>query len=246
MKSNVAKELLNKLVELNSKGPIKIIEKYSAAGIGLAIEESLGIKMNSSKEPDYKGIELKTTQGKIFNTNKTLLAMVPDWKASPIHSYADLVTLYGYPTERSPKELNCSVNALSPNRQGLMLEVNEAGGYLEEWHITEDRERTLLLMWSMEKICRRFKEKHPETFWISAKKLNTKEFQITKILHVNEPKMANVDDLPNLFTNGSLFIDHVAHQKPDGKHRDHGMLFRTAKDPRDLFTVIGEYKLGNV
>src|SRR5690554_3945885 len=57
--SEIAIELLNKLKLISNKGFVKS-EVNSDTGIGRTIESLLGIEMNSSKAPDYKGIELKS------------------------------------------------------------------------------------------------------------------------------------------------------------------------------------------
>ena len=51
--------MLNKLKIISKKGFVKS-EVNSDTGIGRTIESLLGIEMNSSKAPDYKGIELKS------------------------------------------------------------------------------------------------------------------------------------------------------------------------------------------
>jgi hypothetical protein len=57
--SNIAEELLEKLRGIAKLGWIETITSGDT-GVGATLEYCLGIKINSSKNPDYKGIELKT------------------------------------------------------------------------------------------------------------------------------------------------------------------------------------------
>jgi hypothetical protein len=56
--NEIAKELLRLLQKLTSRGPIPALLEADTA-IGRTLEAMLGIGINSSKKPDYKGIELK-------------------------------------------------------------------------------------------------------------------------------------------------------------------------------------------
>jgi len=61
-KNSIADELLEKL-RVIAKAPIRCTVVGDTA-IGMAIELALGIPANSSRKPDYKGIELKGGRGK--------------------------------------------------------------------------------------------------------------------------------------------------------------------------------------
>lgn len=55
---SAAVELLGRFRELAARGPLLAIGQGDMS-IGLTIETALGIKRNSSRKPDYKGIEIK-------------------------------------------------------------------------------------------------------------------------------------------------------------------------------------------
>ena len=57
--------------------------------VGYTLETLLGIQANSSKHPDYKGIELKSSRKR--NLKGTLLSMVPNWSISNLESAHELV-----------------------------------------------------------------------------------------------------------------------------------------------------------
>ena len=59
--SDIADELLHKLVKISNKGFIRTVTSGDT-GIGMTVESELGIVANSSRSPDYKGIELKSTR----------------------------------------------------------------------------------------------------------------------------------------------------------------------------------------
>ena len=77
--STISNELLGKLKEL-AKTPFTALRAGDTA-IGFTLEAKLGIAANSSKQPDYKGIELKSGRG--AKTRTTLFAQVADWSISP-------------------------------------------------------------------------------------------------------------------------------------------------------------------
>ena len=76
----VSSELLEKLKRLSARGFIRSSVDADTA-IGRLLETELGISMNSSKSPDYKGIELKTYRSK-RNNRMNLFTQVPNWQLS--------------------------------------------------------------------------------------------------------------------------------------------------------------------
>lgn len=78
--NEIAFELLTMLRKIASAGPIPSIVDADTS-VGRTLETALGIDINSSKQPDYKGIELKSFRNKRTN-RKNLFAQMPDWKLS--------------------------------------------------------------------------------------------------------------------------------------------------------------------
>ncbi|MEI8623486.1 MvaI/BcnI family restriction endonuclease [Pseudoalteromonas sp. B137] len=107
---SIAEELLNKLKEL-AKKPMPALRSGST-GVGFTLETMLGIEANSSKEPDYKGIEIKSGRGGKNRT--TLFAQVPDWSISPCKKSAEILNKYGYEREDDFK-LYCTLSTQKNN-----------------------------------------------------------------------------------------------------------------------------------
>jgi hypothetical protein len=92
--SEISIELLNKLKIISKKGFVKS-EVNSDTGIGRTIESLLGIEMNSSKAPDYKGIELKSFRD-ARNNRKGLFGKTPNWDLSKFKSRVEILDTFGY------------------------------------------------------------------------------------------------------------------------------------------------------
>ena len=73
--SKEASEILQKIQDISDRGFIKT-KKSGDTGIGYTLETLLNIQANSSKAPDFKGIEIKSLRKR--NNKGTLLSMVPD------------------------------------------------------------------------------------------------------------------------------------------------------------------------
>lgn len=82
--------------------------------------------------------------------------------------------------------------------------------------------------------------KHPETFWVKAvseSRDGVEYFRYDQVLHTKNP---NVSLLLPLIESDKITVDLAAHFKPDGKWRDHGILFKML--PKDLPLLLGEPK----
>jgi len=236
--TSVAVELLAKLRALALHGPLPAVRSGDAS-VGMSVEAALGITPNPSRTPDYQGIELKSGRSLEDGKNKTLLAMVPKWKLSPVSSYADLLHAHGYLKEDGLRYLQCSVDGVRPNPQGLSLSVDLTSGHLIET-FTADGVTTPILYWELDKFAKRLAKKHAETFWIEAVSVDG-GFQLNRVVHTTSPRISS---LALFLTDGTIFVDHTIREKADGGTRDHGMLFRIkARDLRQLFIVEGNYDL---
>ncbi len=240
--TGVAEELLDRLRMIASAGPI-FTERRGDTAVGYAIETALGIKANSSKQPDYKGIEIKSGKSIRGNSNKTLFAKMFNRDISPVGSYAGLLDKCGYFKEDGLKYLQCSVDGRTPNPQGLVLSVDYQGGLLrEKWGPPDSAE--LVAVWELARLQEDLANKHRETFWVEASPVQMpggRGFALSKVLHTSTPRLSA---FTHFLSDGTVFVDHTIRQKPEGGTRDHGMLFRTqAKHLARLFKVEGEYAL---
>lgn len=199
-RNQVAQELLFKLQNL-AKKPIPALGKGDTA-IGMAIESALGIPANSSKAPDYKGIEIKSHRG---NKNRSsLFAQVAQWKLSGCKSSGEILERYGY-MRGTRKKLYCTVSTQKPNSQGLIFKYNTKNDHLEEL----DQLGNQVALWTGELLRARLAEKHTETFWIKAKseEINGKEhFWLKSVIHTKSPILAQ---LMPLIESGLITMDHL-------------------------------------
>jgi hypothetical protein len=222
----VALELLDKLKKIANDGLIKASLKGSTA-IGMAIEEALGIPANSSKLPDYRGIELKSGRG--GGNRTTLFAQVADWTTSPLKSSAAILDAFGYQREEDFK-LYCTISAKKPNSQGLQFTYDEENEQLVEHH----NEQGEVAYWPANLLCGRLLEKHKETFWIDAESIEIdgeEHFKLKSVIHTKNPM---VNQLMPLLADGTITMDHLIKRKGGEKPKvsEKGPLFKMNK--RDL------------
>ncbi len=222
--NSISDELLGKLKEL-AKSTFPALRTGDTA-IGFTLEAMLGIPANSSKLPDYKGIELKSGRGN--RTRTTLFAQVADWDLSPCKKSAEILNKYGYEREDDFK-LYCTITTQRENTQGLSFIYDQTKDQLQEWYNKTD----LVAIWPGALLRKRLKEKHAETFWIEAKSEvvdGVENFQLLKVTHTKSPILSQL--LP-LVQSGVVTMDHLI--KRNGKNNrvsEKGPLFKINK--RDL------------
>lgn len=235
----IANELLSKLKELAGK-PLKTSIKGDTA-VGMAIEEALGISANSSKLPDYKGIELKSTRRKKTPNRNNLFAQVANWKISKLKSSRQILEKYGYERDGGFK-LNCTVSASKPNSQGLQFEVTNEDKELHEIHVKDGP----VVTWDTSLLKQRLLEKHAETFWVKvdAKEVNGEEhFYLHSIIHT---KMPLISQFVPLLKEGIITMDHLIKFNKKGSPEERGPLFKILPSNINLlFPEPVEYDLRN-
>lgn len=238
----VANELLALLLKIGQMGPVPALLSADTA-IGRTLETLLGIDINSSKQPDYKGIELKSYRDQRDN-RKNLFAQVPDWSNSKFKSSAEILNNFGYQRGDDFK-LYCSVSTKTRNSQGLQLRVDQ--------HVSRLLENSInpvigdFICWSLETLHKRLLEKHNETFWISAEATfeDGKEyFHFKKVEHTKKPIVAQFDIL---LEQGLITIDHLIKRNVNGKVVEKGPLFKIeSKSLNLLFPPSRNYDLNEV
>lgn len=233
IQSAVADELLDKMREIASRGWIKTITNGDT-GIGATLESCLGIQINSSRIPDYKGIEIKAKRlrGLKPTTRNTLFAQVPDWSISRLKSSAEILDSYGY-FRNEDKKLYCTVKSTAPNAQGLMLRVDEPKDLLHEVHQSGDHFDDVVT-WKFDVLRDRLLTKHNETFWVGAnseKRDGTEYFQYKKVLYTRLPFASNFHTLCH---EGVVTLDHLIKRTIDGKVVEKGPLFKISETNLEL------------
>ena len=196
-KMEVSQELLGKFRKLYDNGHWYESEVQDDTGIGRAVETLLDIKMNASKDPDYKGIELKSKRLQRNSTKNGLFSQVPDWKNSNFKSKEKIVEKYGYLSD-GKKTLQVTVQANRPNAQSLLLDIPQDDVILEMLESRNDKILNHVVEWQLEELHKRLMSKHKETFWISVDNqfIDGKEFfRYSYIEHTRNPNVAEFDNL---------------------------------------------------
>lgn len=225
----VADELLSLLNKIARNGPVPAMLQADTA-IGRTLEALLGIDINSSRKPDYKGIELKSYRDKRGN-RKSLFAQVPDWHLSKLKSSAEILNAFGY-SRGTDFKLYCTVSALVRNSQGLKLKMNSEINQLIE--NSDNPTYGDCVVWSLDTLHSRLLEKHNETFWIAADSINIdgKEyFQYKKVEHTKKPIVSQFDIL---LEQGIITLDHLVKRTPTGGAKEKGPIFKIEPNALDL------------
>jgi hypothetical protein len=237
--NEVAEELLFLLNKIASKGPVPAMLQADTA-IGRTLETLLGIDINSSKKPDYKGIELKSYRDKRGN-RKNLFAQVPDWNLSKFKSSAVILNEFGY-NRGDDFKLYCTVSTLVRNSQGLKLKMDS-----EISQLIENSDKSSIgdfVVWGLETLHKRLLEKHNETFWIAADSLTIggkEHFQYKKVEHTKKPIVSQFDIL---LEQGIITLDHLIKRKSTGSVVEKGPLFKIKPNALDLlFPPSNKYDL---
>lgn len=197
----ISQELLGKLMAFKGHWLDTLVN--ADTGIGREVETLLGIPMNASKNPDYKGIELKSFRSARPSIKKGLFSQVPDWDISKLKSGRAIVDKYGYYSDGIKRYSN-TLKCEKPNSQNLRLNVNYPLDLLE---IEEDAINPLgsfkkiddVAVWRLQTLHSRLLSKHHETFWIE---VNTRtgdsgqeQFQFNMIEHTRNPLVSQFDVL---------------------------------------------------
>jgi MvaI/BcnI restriction endonuclease family len=227
--NEIADELLNLLNKIAKRGLVPAMLNADTA-IGRTLETLLGIDINSSKKPDYKGIELKAYRDKRGN-RKNLFAQVPEWNLSKFKSSGEILNNFGY-SRGDDFKLYCTVSSIVRNSQGLMLKLDS-----NTRQLLENSDKSSIgdfVVWGLETLHKRLLEKHNETFWIAAdsKIVDGKEFfQYKKVEHTKKPIVSQFDIL---LEQGIITLDHLIKRKVTGSVVEKGPIFKIKPNALDL------------
>ena len=207
--TSIAHELLEKLKAISAGGFVRsVMPERADTAIGRTLEHSLGISINSRREPDYKGIELKSYRraARASRENrKTLFARVANWEKSKFKSSREILDAFGY--QRGPDyKLYCTVSTQVTNSQGLYFEIEDKTGLLTEW--STQKEIGSFATWVLKDLRAALAEKHNETFWVGAQ-VHERDghdfFDFREVLHTRKPILSQFDFL---LEQGEITMDH--------------------------------------
>ena len=240
--SDALSELLEMLHEVARRGFVPSL-RSGPTGVGFTLESLLGITANSSRAPDFKGIEIKSTrtnQRGRANTRTTLLSKTPDWKRSELDA-SGMIRVFGYPDPRTGRQqLYCSVNN-SPNSLGLATRI---GGDFDSLHMIGKGYESALI-WPLADLEASLSKKHRETVWVKAAvktESGREHFHYFAAEHTQQPLISNFGPL---LSDGTVEVDLTLSVKESGATRDHGYLFKLwPRDQAKLFRASVKYDLG--
>ncbi len=234
--SHVAKELKEKLISIAKQG--FIAGKKGDKEVGEVLERNLGIKANSNKSPDYKGIEIKSKHSE--KTRSNLFALVPNYKhpLSKINKITDIADEFGY-YQKGVKVLANTIFSTKANSQGLKFNIDYKRELLFETS-TIDGKLKDFAVWEFQTLINRLKEKHKETFWVNAEKKtegNKLFFKYNSVVHTSNP---NSHLLIDFIAQDIITMDHIIRAKKNKDstmgRREAGPLFKIF--PRNLNLLI--------
>lgn len=221
--NSIADGLLYKLRLLAAKGPLVAVGHGDTA-IGRTIETHLGIDINSSPLPDYKGIEIKSkrTTAKV---RSNLFARVADWDLSHFKSSREIVEAIGYDIEAANcRKLYCTVSTQKPNPQGLFFDLDLDNGRLNEL-IKNSNSESAVAVWRLKGLHDKLHEKHRETFWVGAEQIELDgetQFVLKTVKHTRRPSSRQFD---RLLGSGEITMDHLI-KRTAKKTTEKGPLFK--------------------
>lgn len=246
-RSEVALELLSKLTEVSKRGFIPNM-RPGDTGVGYTLETLLGIEANSSKKPDFKGIEIKTGRYRSGSGRQAaLFSQVPDWKKSALKGSSQVLEARGkYSIKKERRQLFHEMSCVKPNSYHMQLEISENLSELHQIYVPPDgaNGKCVDVLWMMAKLEARLKEKHRETMWVSAEtqgKRDSEEFWYRRVKH---SRGVDLSALPILLESGSITVHYTIKKRPTGGVKDQGYLFKMAsKYIPLLFETTDEYTL---
>ena len=220
IQSSISDELLGLIKDKMSDWlPTPIL---ADTGVGRSVEHYLGIPMNPSKLPDYKGIELKSKRQNT-NVRNTLFTQTPDWDLSKFKSAREICAKYGYDQHSDGvNRLHVTLSALRPNAQHLGLNVNQNSNLLEANEYTLDMcdgkypKVSDVVVWQLLNLHKRLVTKHHETFWINVDTMvrnGVEHFRVKQIEHTKNPIVSQFD---TLLEQGQITVDFLLCRRSGG------------------------------
>ncbi len=213
-------------------------------GVGFTLESALGIAANSSRSPDFMGIEIKSSRSNktaalrgVSSKRVTLFAKTPSW--GPNESRRGLLDRHGYFDSDGRWSLYMSIYAGRPNPQGWRLVPQEERGRLASQRFERDE-----VWWPYSDLEAALTAKHKQSAFVTAHAVVRDGREHFWYDHVTMCQSPNIKNLLSIIAERDLSVDFAIHRLPDGGARDHGFLFRTteAQLPR-LFDEVERLRL---
>ena len=225
----ISNELLFKLRALAAKGFVPAMLQADTS-IGRTLEHLLGIRMNSSKTPDYKGIELKSAREN-KGTRNGLFGKTPNWALSKFKTREEVLDAFGYWKDGVFRLYN-TIRSTGRNAQGLILRTDYEQDYLFE--NSDKKEIGDFLTWELSVLRNALATKHKETFWIKAQSKiedNEEYFLFKSAEHTKSPLLNQFGLLIDI---GAITLDYPIKRLANGSVIDKGCNFKLKPNALDL------------
>lgn len=205
-----------------------------SSSIGRLLEQRLGIPMNSSKNPDYHGIEIKSSRSP--RARSTLFSQVPSWDCSRLKSSTEVLKEFGYTTPEGRK-LSCTLSVPVANSQGLFLHVDRDDWVLHARH--NELNPVDVVAWPVDVLERRFVHKHFETVWVNAVSRLSEGKEYVRFVSVEHTTGPIRKEFSSQLRRGGITVDFLIRE--DG---DKGYLFKASPTAREvLFASTRKFSL---
>lgn len=244
-----ASELLSMLNEISNRGFITTL-RAGDTGVGYTLETLLNIPANSSRAPDYRGIEIKS--GRKRSTRKgrtTLFSQVPNWNLSRVKEKSKgLLYLRGRYSEKKKRlQLFHELSTLKTNSYDMKLEIDRENNLLHQVYVDGELV-TRDVTWEFSVLEKRLREKHRETFWVYADSRGKsgdkdEQFHYKALKHSGS---VDISAFRILIESGQITVDYTIKEAKKGVAKDQGYLFKIHSENLNLlFNRVEEYQLGS-
>jgi hypothetical protein len=216
------KILFSKLQELKGHGPIPIFGKGSGR-FGLAIEKALGIPANSSKEPDFMGIELKTKS----NTRglQTLFSRTPS-RYLPENDKKKFFDQHCHFEIKNNRRALYTSFSTKPDSFGFFLQ-------LDNQVVRVMNQEQAVLEYDVERLEEALISKHAQTAFLSVLPSGAKGSETCELLGATYCKQPSIIRFLRLLETGAVYLDLMMSETSGGQIKDHGFLWRIHWDCLD-------------
>lgn len=206
-------EFKQKFIEIKNRGFVKSL-RSGATGIGYTFETLLGIKENNLTSPDIEGIEIKTHR--IGSNNLITLFTFNNkiWKINPIEA----IRRYGVPDKNGRLGLYFTMSQ-KPNSVGLFIHIAQDSIQLR------NIDGTIIAVWSIDELLKRFKKKIPAMIYITAKTEIRDNVEYFHFIRAQLLKETSREILISQFEEENIVIDLRLHDQGT-RARNHGTAFR--------------------
>ena len=219
--------LCQELQRVRETGPVEVTGRGSGR-FGIAIEGALGISQNSSKAPDFMGIELKT---KSRGTLQTLFSRTPS-RYLVDGGKAGFFERFSY--EDIKRERRALYTSFSSRPDSLGFFLRAVDGKVEVCHGVE-----ALAEYDLARLEEALLSKLNQTVFLRLETSKVEGIEYCEVVEAIYCKQPSILRFIKLVASGMVFLDFTLSMKRGSTLKDHGFLWRVKGDALEqvyLFT----------